>query len=187
MTGIVLIGGRSTRFGSDKVLTRFKGKNLVEHVVEQISPLFDEVVLIGHRRKGLEAFRVEEDIYPGCGPLGGIYTALTVSATPLCFVFATDMPNLDEGFIRFMIDAARNHDIVIPCWSKGREPLHAIYHKRVLPKVKDLLDRKSLRVFNLLPSADTLVIPEEDIRRYQDPEIIFSNINTILDRDHLTR
>jgi molybdopterin-guanine dinucleotide biosynthesis protein A len=187
MTGIVLIGGRSTRFGSDKVLSRFRDKNLVEHVVARITPLFSEVVLVGHRREGLEAFRVEEDILPGQGPLGGIYTALTVSTTPRCFVFGADMPNVDQGFIRYMMDAARDHDIVIPLWSKGREPLHAIYHKRILPAVKGLLDRKAHKIFDLLQAVDTLVIPEEDIRRHGDPEIIFSNINTTLDRERLSR
>jgi molybdopterin-guanine dinucleotide biosynthesis protein A len=186
MTGIVLIGGRSRRFGSDKVVAPFKGKSLVEHVVDLITPLFDDVILIGNRRPGLEAFHVAEDIFPGCGPLGGIYTALTVAGTSQCFVFAADMPNLDKGFIRYMISMAGEHDVVIPLWSKGREPLHAIYHKRIIPVVKDLLDRKSFRIFDLLKSVDTFPIPEEDIRKFREPESIFSNINTPLDRDRIS-
>jgi molybdopterin-guanine dinucleotide biosynthesis protein A len=186
MTGIVLIGGRSTRFGSDKVVSPFKGKSLVEHVVDLITPLFDDVILIGNRRPELDAFHVVEDILPGAGPLGGVYTALLSAGTPQCFVFAADMPNLNRGFIKHMIAEARDHDIVIPLWKNGREPLHAIYHRRVLPMVEDLIRKKSLKIFNLLQGADTLVIPEEEIRRFADPEIIFSNINTTLDRDRLS-
>lgn len=186
MTGIVLIGGRSTRFGSDKVVSPFKGKALVEHVVDLITPLFDEIILIGNRRSELSTHRVVEDIYPGCGPLGGIYTALTAASFPQCFVFAADMPNLNGDFIRHMITAGGDHDIVMPFWSQGREPLHAIYHRRILPVVKDLIDRKRLKIFDLLKEADVLMIEEETIRRFQSPEAIFSNINTTLERDRLS-
>ncbi|HNY64915.1 MAG TPA: molybdenum cofactor guanylyltransferase [Deltaproteobacteria bacterium] len=186
MTGIVLIGGRSSRFGSDKVISSFQGKSLVDHVVDVITPLFDEVILIGNRRPGLEAHRVAEDIFPGYGPLGGIYTALTVAGTPQCFVFAADMPRLSREFISYMISRSGEHDVVIPVWSKGREPLHAIYHRRVLPVVKDLLDRGERKIFTLLDRVNTLRIPDETIRAYTDPEITFANINTILDRDRLS-
>ena len=186
MTGIVLIGGRSRRFGTDKVLAHLRGKALVDHVVDLITPLFDEVILVGNRRKELQGHRVVEDIYPGCGPLGGIYTGLASAGTDRCFVFATDMPNLHRGFIGHMISVAGEHDVVIPCWSKGREPLHAIYRRSLLPVVKELLEKKTFRIFDLLGRADTLAIPEETIRAFQDPEIIFSNINTVMDRDRLS-
>lgn len=186
MTGIVLIGGKSRRFGKDKVIARVGEKTLVEHVTDIITPLFDEVILIGHKRDRLEPFKIVEDVLPGCGPLGGIYTALSVSPTPQCFVFAADMPNLNSDLIRYMISIANDHDAVIPLWSMGREPLHAIYNKRLLPQVKSLLDRKILRIFELLKNADTLVVPEETIRTFGDPKMIFANINTLQDITHLS-
>ena len=49
MTGVVLVGGRSRRFGRDKVLSEFKGTPLLDHVVGVLRPLFDEVILVdGH-------------------------------------------------------------------------------------------------------------------------------------------
>jgi molybdopterin-guanine dinucleotide biosynthesis protein A len=186
MTGIVLIGGKSRRFGSDKVVSPFRGKHLVEHVVDLITPLFEDVILIGTKRPELEEFHVEEDVFPGRGPLGGIYTALTMASTDQCFVFAADMPNLNREFIAHMISTADDHDVIMPLWSKGREPLHAVYHRRILPILKDLLDKGRLKIFDLITSVDTLAIPEETIRIYQDPEIIFSNINTLLDRERLS-
>jgi molybdopterin-guanine dinucleotide biosynthesis protein A len=181
MTGTVLIGGRSSRFGSDKVITPMGQRMLIERVTDVIAPLFDEVILVGHRRPGLKAFSIVEDLVPGQGPLGGIRTALSASKTPYCFVFAADMPNLDRSFIEYMISITDDHDIVIPMWSKGREPLHAIYHRRVLPVVEELLENKSFRIFNLLSSVNTLAVPEETIRRYTDPALTFANINTLAD------
>jgi molybdopterin-guanine dinucleotide biosynthesis protein A len=186
MTGVVLIGGKSERYGSDKVLSQFKGKQLIEHVVETIQPLFDEIILIGHKRKGLENFRVVEDIRPGCGPLGGIYTALMSTDAEHCFVCATDMPNLNAGLISHMISRAEGHDIVMPMWSKGREPLHAIYRRSVIPYAASLLDQNIFRIFSLIEQVDTLFIPEETISMYGDPYVLFSNINTQHDMLRIT-
>ncbi len=181
MTGIVLIGGRSRRFGADKVMAPMGEKILIERVTDIISPLFSEVVLVGHAREGLEDFHIVEDLTPGQGPLGGIRTALSVSKTPHCFVFAADMPNLSKTFIEYMISVTDDHDAVVPVWSKGREPLHAVYHRRILPKAEDLLDKQVYRIFSLLSAVDTLTIEEETIRRFTDPAVTFANINTIED------
>jgi molybdopterin-guanine dinucleotide biosynthesis protein A len=186
MTGFILIGGRSKRFGKDKVTARIGERPLIGRVTDVISPLFDEVILIGPERDHLGPFRTVEDILPGRGPLGGIHTALSVSPTPQCFVFAADMPNLSQELIRYMISAADDHDVVIPLWSKGREPLHAVYNRRILPLVGSLLERKKLRIFDLLENTDTLVIPEEKIRTFGDPGMIFANINTPGDIDRLS-
>lgn len=68
MTGIVLIGGRSRRFGTDKVMARMGEKKLIERVTDIIAPLFSEIILIGHVREGLEGFHIVEDLTPGRGP-----------------------------------------------------------------------------------------------------------------------
>ena len=72
-------------------------------------------------------------------------------------------------------------------WSKGREPLHAVYNKRILPKVKSLLDADLFRIFNLLDQVDTLTITEDTIRQFGPPEEIFANINTLHDIKNMAR
>ena len=187
MTGIVLIGGKSTRFGRDKVVASVGNKLLIERVIEVIDPLFEKVMLIGHKREDLNTFTIVEDLRPGCGPLGGIYTALSATGTPQSFVFAADMPNLNERFISYMISCAEDHDVIIPVWAKGREPLHAIYHKRILPVVKTLLDADMFKIYNLLNQVDTLMISEDTIRQFGRPEAMFANINTLHDIENMAR
>jgi len=187
MTGIVLIGGKSTRFGKDKVVAPVGNKLLIEHVIEVINPLFDDVMLIGHKREDLNTFTIVEDLKPGCGPLGGIYTALNAASTAYSFVFAADMPNLNKELISHMIAGVNDHDVVLPVWSQGREPLHAIYHKRVLPTVKSLLDTDNLKIFNLLRQVNTLTISEDIIKKFGRPEEIFANINTLHDIKHVSQ
>jgi len=185
MTGGVLVGGKSRRFGRDKVLSEFKGTPLLDHVVGVLRPHFDDVILVGHRRKGLQRHRGLEDIRPGCGPLGGIYTALHATSAEHCFVCAADMPHMNPGFISHMTSLADDHDIILPVWSKGREPLHAVYRRTVLPLVEELLAKGCFKIFSLVEQVDTLFIPEDAIRRYGDPAVMFSNINTLHDMERM--
>jgi len=185
MTGVVLIGGKSRRFGEDKVLIEFNGIPLVEHVANTLRPLCDEIVLVGHRRKGLEQYRVVEDIRPGCGPLGGIYTALSTTGAEFCFVCAADMPNMNQDLISHMMSLSGDHDIIMPTWSQGREPLHAIYRSTVVPHAEALLVQDTFRIFSLINRVNTLFITEETIRQYGDPGVMFSNINTMDDMERM--
>jgi molybdopterin-guanine dinucleotide biosynthesis protein A len=178
MTGVVLIGGKSRRFGVDKVLYEFNGNPLIDHVVNSIKPLFREIILIGHMRAGLDAYRVIPDIRPGLGPLGGIATALKATDDDSFFFCAADMPNLNRTFIRFLIEQLPGHDIVMPVWSRGREPLHAVYHRRILPLIDALLAQNDYRIFSLVKKTDTLFVQEETIRGFGAPESLFFNINT---------
>jgi len=178
MTGIVLIGGRSKRFGKDKVLEHIGSKLLLEHVIDTIGPLFEHIILIGHPRKDLSSYHIIEDIIPERGPLGGILTALHTTPTQYCFVFAADMPNLNPEFIRYMISCAGKHDIIVPVWSKGREPLHAIYHSRIKSIVRSLLDQNIYRIYDLFQQTSVLKIPEEKISEFGSPRQMFANINT---------
>lgn len=181
MTGVVLVGGKSSRFGKDKVLSEFHGKPLIAHLVDIITPLFDEVVLIGHPRPGLEKYHVIPDIRPGLGPLGGIATAMNALDDAEFFFCAVDMPNLNPEFINYLKAQLAQHDIVMPVWSKGREPLHAVYHRRILPKVNALIAQDDYRIFSLVEQTDTLFVPEETIREFGDPQGLFFNINTVDD------
>jgi molybdopterin-guanine dinucleotide biosynthesis protein A len=96
------------------------------------------------------------------------------------------MPNLNAGLISYMISQADGHDIIMPMWSKGREPLHAIYRRSVISSIASLLDHNILRIFSLIEQVDTLFIPEKIIMKYGDPAVLFSNINTQHDMLRIT-
>ncbi|HQP30898.1 MAG TPA: NTP transferase domain-containing protein, partial [Deltaproteobacteria bacterium] len=76
MTGVILMGGKSRRFGQDKVMATIGDKPLIEHVIEAIAPLMEDIILIGPARPGMRGVRRVDDLIPDCGPMGGIYTAL---------------------------------------------------------------------------------------------------------------
>ncbi len=53
MTGVILMGGKSRRFGQDKVMATIGDKPLIEHVIEAIAPLMEDIILIGPARPGM--------------------------------------------------------------------------------------------------------------------------------------
>ena len=183
ITAAVLIGGKSRRFGRDKVVEPLDGVMLVERVISVLKPLFSEIALIGHVRHEISGYKTIPDIIPGCGPLGGIYTALTSSKNPYCFIFAADMPNLNTGLIRYMAGLKEKADIILPQVPKGLEPLHAIYSKTAIPVIKDLLAKKDFKILNLIEQMKTEYIGYQTIENFGEPLRIFSNINSLSDID----
>lgn len=74
LLGAVLAGGRSSRFGSDKAMALWRGKPLLEHVIDAVRPMVDDMVLCGRSHGGIEG--IPDRPGPGMGPLGGLNAAL---------------------------------------------------------------------------------------------------------------
>lgn len=137
-TGIILAGGRSSRFGQDKTQYLIQGKTMTERAADFIRPFVDEI-LISVDREGkfnLPGTREVVDIYAETGPIGGIYTGLSEAETESCFVIAADMPKIDIKLTNKLFELSENYKVVIP-ERKGRlEPLCGIYKKAVLPELE---------------------------------------------------
>src|SRR5277367_1066850 len=106
--GFVLAGGRSRRMGRDKAMLPYRGRPLIAHVAETVEKVLygsGHATIVGQpdRYRDL-GYRVLADLYPDCGPLGGIVTALQQSAADWNLVVACDMPNLAEADLRELLD-----------------------------------------------------------------------------------
>lgn len=176
VTGAILTGGKSERLGRDKVLLPYGNRPLVVHLHELLKGLFPRVILVGHLRAELDAFGFEcvEDIIPGKGVLGGIHTALSVSATPFVFIAGADMPFLSKSLIAEIADHRSEADAVIPRGPRGLEPLCALYASSCLAAIEQSLESGILKVMAALEGL-TIVSPEIETRQGEaDP---FVNIN----------
>ncbi len=95
IAAIVLAGGKNRRLGRSKALEAIGGKSLIERVVERLKSLTSQIIIVTSREQlDLPVARDVEilvDIYPGKGPLGGIYTGLLTSRSSHNFVVACDM------------------------------------------------------------------------------------------------
>ena len=187
MTGVILMGGKSSRFGQDKVMAPIGDKPLIEHVIEVISPLMEDVILIGPARPGMRGLKRLDDLIPGCGPMGGIYTALKTATKTFCFVFAADMPSIHAGLVTYMQSLAKGQDVIVPAWSGGFEPLHAIYNRSVLKVIEPLVLERKLRIDRFFDQVTVEKVPEDVLRRYGEPQDLFANINTPQDVGRMKR
>jgi len=110
VASIILAGGKSLRLGRNKALETLNGKSLIEHVIERLRPLSSQLLIVTSQEFELPiACRAEMlvDIYPGSGPLGGIYTGLRASRSSSSIVVACDMPFLNTELLGYMIGLSR--------------------------------------------------------------------------------
>ena len=180
ISACILAGGMSRRFGEDKALFPFRGKPLIMHVIEILRLIFDDIAIIGgdSDRYSFTGLSRHKDIVPGRGPLGGIYTALSVMRTDRVFVCACDMPYLNGDFISYMISISHTHEAAVPVVHGLYEPLHAVYSAACREKAKSLLDRGEHRIAALFNEVAIRDVTEDEIHRFGNPARIFMNINT---------
>src|SRR5205085_12240677 len=111
--GFVLVGGRSSRMGRDKALLPYQSKTLLEYVAEQVLGAAGNVTLIGDPEcYGRLGYPVYPDRVPECGPLGGIYTALSLSAGVWNLIAACDLPGIRTGHLQQILECA---DAAVDC------------------------------------------------------------------------
>lgn len=111
-TGIVLAGGRSTRFGSDKLAAEVDGVPLLHHPVLRLAEVCREVLVVvapGVQEPALPmaiATRVVHDATEGEGPLAGVLAGLMESVTDWALVAGGDMPDLRTSVLLEMLRVA---------------------------------------------------------------------------------
>jgi molybdopterin-guanine dinucleotide biosynthesis protein A len=188
ITAIVLAGGKNRRFGRNKALATIGGISLIEHVVERLRPQTSQILIVTSRdRHDLPVTcnaEIVADIYPDKGPLGGIYTGLLASRATHSLVIACDMPFLNTELLYYMVRQSRDFNVVIPRLAEGKlEPLHAIYSKACLSKIKSQLDWNYLRVDSILDALRVRYVERAECQLF-DPQLLsFFNINREADLD----
>ena len=179
VSGLILAGGESSRYGKNKALVEVNGIPLIERVSRVMKSLFQEVILITNTPDEYSFLKLPmyEDLIKGLGPLGGLFTGLTRMANEAGFLVGCDMPSLNRKLIRHLINIRGDSDVVVPRLSGLMEPLHALYSKGCLPAIKKLIDARTYQINQLFSEVSVKYIDEGLVRRF-DPEIrCFYNIN----------
>ena len=185
VTSIVLAGGHNRRLGRDKALETIGGKSLIERVIERLSPLSSQLLIVTSREQSdlpvTGKAKILVDLYPGRGPLGGVYTGLLASQSSHSIVVACDMPFLNQALLRHMMQLSANFDLVVPRLGSMTEALHAVYSKACLVPIEYLLKQNNLRVDQLFTLVDVKYLEAEEIDRFDPEHLSFFNINTEAD------
>jgi molybdopterin-guanine dinucleotide biosynthesis protein A len=181
VAGVMLAGGRASRMGGrDKAFAAVGGEPIAVRTVRLFRELFDQVLVSTNRPERFAALGVEavRDIVPGGGPLAGIHAALHVSRHPHVFVAACDMPGLDAGVIRFLLDRIGTADAIVPCWDDDVEPLHAVYAVQCLPALDACLRAGRHAMREVLPRLRVDWVSERELRAVRGADRSFMNVNT---------
>lgn len=181
LTGAVLTGGRSRRYGRNKALEIFKGKRLIDRAVEDLGTFCAPVLAVAN---DLELYRdvratLVRDIVSQQGPLVGIYTALLFCPGEWLFVKAVDMPFFVRELAAMMC-AARDEtsEVVVPIRDGFWEPLFALYHRRCIPVIADAIERGERQVVGFYRKVKLKEITEEQWRTVDPDGLSFRNVNT---------
>ncbi len=189
ISGVVLAGGQSRRLGRDKAVERVGDEILIERVIHRLSQVTSEtVVVVAAEDKAARLplppwVRTTADLYPGTGSLGGIFTGLAAARGSYSVVVACDMPFLNLGLLRFMLDLISDYDVVVPRIKGRPEPLHAVYSKSCLEPIERMLVERELKIAGFFEEVNVAFVEEDDISTFDPHHLSFFNINTQRDLD----
>jgi molybdenum cofactor guanylyltransferase len=176
-TAIILAGGDSVRMGRDKSMLLFEGQPIIKHIMNQLRPHFNQILISSNDTSKYSFLGVEviPDKVIGHGPLGGIASALKASANDLNFVIACDIPQVDTALMKTLLREGRDFDAVVPGISPSRyEPLFAVYNKDALSALEAALLSGDNRIIDALSPCKVKYIDLTDTQQLK-------NLNTMED------
>ena len=173
VTGVLLVGGASRRFGSPKALARFGDETLAERAHRTLREAFGPVIAVGKARDALALpFPVLDDGSEVRAAIVGVAAALRAAETDLCVVLPTDVPFATPDLLIGLADAAAGADAAVP----ETGPLPGAYRRSVLPVLERRIAAGELALRGALAELETRVVEV-------DAELL-RNVNT---RDELER
>jgi molybdenum cofactor guanylyltransferase len=175
----ILAGGKSSRMGTDKAFIALEGRTLLARALDVARKVTDDVRIVGIADRFSPFAPVVEDIFPGCGPLGGIHAALRASQRDFNFILAVDLPYVSATLARFLIMRARKSGTVVTVPdSGGLQPLCAVYRRAFADAAEKALQAGRYKIDALFDSAFTQVIGEEELETAGFSPRMFRNLNT---------
>ncbi len=183
VTGILLAGGKSRRMGEDKRYLVVGEQTLLERGLSVLRSAFQEVLVVIAQDSpslGVDA-RVVRDLVPDCGSLGGLYTGLIQATTPWIFAVACDMPFLNQAVIAQFTSRRVAVDIVMAKLAGQLHPMHALYGKRCVPIVEQMIQARRFKIQGMVSQSPLQVkyVTEEDLFTLDPSWRSFFNVNTV--------
>lgn len=177
--GVILAGGRNSRFGSEKALASVNSVRAIDNIISVMKEVFSDNVIITNtnNKKLYKEFNLKlyPDIVLGKGPLMGIYTAFCHYATDV-FVTGCDMPLLKAEVIMEIVNNLGSFDAAIPKYNGKLHFLHAAYSFRCFNLIKKKLDNGFLGLKDLAEDLNYNIV--EGFKFNDDYFSPFFNMNT---------
>lgn len=189
-TGVIVAGGRSTRFGSaDKAVASLAGVPMIRRVADRVDGVVDALV-VNCRPDQRAAIREALEGYPHPttvaldestdeGPMAGIGTGLRAVDDEYAFVVACDMPFVDPAVVDYLFERAAGHDAAVPKLENGwYQTTQAVYRASAMADACEAaLAADEHKILAPLDRLDWVVVEESDLRDRGSLDT-FENVNT---------
>ena len=172
---VILAGGQSRRFGSDKAFHEIGGKPMIRHVAEILGSIFSMVIVAGGNRRKMQEIGLKcfPDPIPGKGALGGVYNGLVHTDADSIFFCGCDMPLLNREVISIILDRVDNETTLIPMINDKRQPLHAVYPRKICPVVERLGRCEGCFLPDLWPQIEVTYLNESAFSHIENYHLSF--------------
>ena len=177
ITGIILAGGNSSRFGTDKTQYLLNGKRLINYSIEVLLPVCDEIIISTNKPEDYinDAYQTVIDKFINCGPLGGIFSSLVKSKTEHNLIIGCDMPNLCTDLFRKILINKNGYDVVMPVHHGHTETLASYFNKSALNTLENAILNKKYKITDAIAGLNTIFFDVSDFDFYNID--LFKNIN----------
>lgn len=188
-----MAGGTSRRLGEeDKSLVLLANKPMLKHVLQVVSALVEEKIVVVHTKAQAERLsvlldsetRVVIDEFDKQTPLAGAASGFKEAETGYALLLACDMPLLSREILAFLLDICAERNAVIPRWPNGFiEPLHAAYKvKPALEAAQQAIMEGQFTLRGMIERMRMVRYVSTIVLQQMDPELnSLFNINTPLD------
>jgi len=191
-SAVVLAGGFSKRFGQDKGLLKLAGKPIILHILDKMSTVVDEVLVVVSSKSQEKAYtcflkqkaKIVIDKYETQNPLVGALTGFEKAQGKYSLLLPCDTPFVSSQIASFLLELCVNKDAVIPRWPNGHiEPLQAVYYTKSALNVADkALEDKKQNMRSMIASLKKVLYVSTLVLKQIDPKLMtFFNINALKD------
>ena len=174
LTGAILAGGHSSRFGSNKALFAPNGETLISKAAGLLRSVAREVLVSASQTNAGDydflGLKIVVDQHPNSGPMGGLETLLQRCTTPWLLVLTCDMPFVDKEALITMVSSLtgepdnalyqrdRPHALAWQRCDGSISPFPLLIERSALPKLQSRMRTGSLSMKGLLSDLDTYYI-----------------------------
>ena len=161
LTGVLLVGGASERFGAPKALARFRGETLAERGHRLLAEACDELLVVG-KQSDVLPLGVLDDGTASRAPVHGVIAGLRAARHDVAVVLPVDVPLMTPGALRALGDAAAVPSSLIP--------LPGAYPRALLPVLEARAAAGELSLRGVNPA--TLELPDGLLRDADTPGVL---------------
>jgi len=161
LTGVLLVGGASERFGEPKALARFRGETLAERGHRLLAEACDEVLIVG-KQSDVLPLDVLDDGTASRAPVHGVIAGLRAARHHVAVVLPVDVPLMTPGALRALGSAAAVPSSLIP--------LPGAYPRVLLPVLEARVAAGELSLRGVNPA--TLGLPDGLLRDADTPDVL---------------